>query len=725
MHADHGLRESDLISMSDKTEPRDIADILSRTGAAVAGELDPERLVQVITDLTVELTGAAFGAFFYNVLNDAGESYMLYTLSGVSRESFAGFPMPRNTAIFAPTFRGEKTVRYDDVTRAPGYGDNPPYNGMPPGHLPVRSYLAVPVVSRSGAVHGGLFFGHPEVGVFTERHEAIVAGVAGLAATAMDNARLFRASEQARSELEQRVAARGKELSEQGALFDQLVSGIADYAIFMLDTEGRVKTWNTGAERIKGYRYEEIVGQHFRRFYTPEDRAAGVPEQALRIAGEQGKFEVEAWRVRKDGSRFFAHTVLDAIHDPDGRLVGFAKVTRDMTERRALEEQLRQSQKMEAIGQLTGGIAHDFNNLLTIVLGNADAARRRIRDNEEVGTLLDNAIRGAERAARLTQQLLAFARRQPLDPKPTDINRLVARTSEFLQRTLGEAIAVETVLAGGLWRTEVDAVQLENALINLAVNARDAMPTGGKLTIETANAYLDDMYCRMNAAVSPGQYVVVSVSDTGSGMSQDVLERAFEPFFTTKPSSRGTGLGLSQVYGFVKQSGGHIKIYSEVDQGTTVKIYLCRLLGPEIHAAADLHNVPRSVSTGSETVLLVEDDPDVRAFSVNALRERGFSVLEAADAPSGLKVLGQHPAIELLVTDVGLPGMTGRELADQARQQRPDLKVLFTTGYARNAIIHHGRLDHGVELIVKPYTMVELADRVRGVLDKASSKQVE
>ena len=388
--------------MSDDSDIFDVANILSRTSVELASEHDPARLVQAITDVTVELTGAEFGAFFYNVFNEAGESYMLYSLSGVPRSRFESFPMPRNTAIFGPTFRGDGPVRYDDVRVAPGYGQNPPYHGMPEGHLPVRSYLAVPVTSRSGEVHGGLFFGHSKVGVFSARHEVIVTGLAGIAATAMDNARLFQVQAQMREELkhlnetlEERVNERANELRKQELQFDQLVSGIVDYAVFLLDAEGRVKTWNPGAERIKGYSRDEIIGRHLETFYTPEDREAGVPARALESARQTGRWEAEAWRVRKDGSRFFANVVLDAIRDTKGDVVGFAKVTRDMTERRALEEQLRQSQKMEAIGQLTGGVAHDFNNLLQIIIGNLDTIARNQEDASKRARATENAMRGA------------------------------------------------------------------------------------------------------------------------------------------------------------------------------------------------------------------------------------------------------------------------------------------------------------------------------------------
>ena len=517
--------------------------------------------------------------------------------------------------------------------------------------------------------------------------------------------------------LTRRVAERTDEIGRTELQFQQLVTSVSDYAIYMLDVNGNIVSWNTGAERIKGHTREEIIGKHFSVFYTEEDRAQGMPARALSVAGAEGKYEAEAWRVKKDGTRFWASVVINAIHDASGQVCGFAKITRDLTNRRDIEEQLHQSQKMEAIGQLTGGVAHDFNNLLTIILGNLETVWRELPQSDgKLRRAVDQATRGAQRAVTLTQQLLAFSRRQPLNPKPTDINRLVAGMSELVRRTIGEQIAVEAVLAGGLWVAEIDPHQLESALLNLAVNARDAMPSGGKLTIETANAYLDDIYAARYAEVKPGQYVVLCVSDTGIGMTEDTIARAFDPFFTTKPVGQGTGLGFSQVYGFVKQSGGHVKIYSEVGGGTAVKMYLPRLIG----TAREEREPGMPTSLGgrrNEVVLVVEDNEDVRLYSVESLRDAGFTVLEAHDGASALGVLEQHPEISLLFTDVGLPGMDGRQLAAAARQPRPDLKVLFTTGYTRNAIVHHGRLDAGVELVTKPFTRTQLITRIRHVLD--------
>jgi PAS domain S-box-containing protein len=499
--------------------------------------------------------------------------------------------------------------------------------------------------------------------------------------------------------------------------FAQLVAGIKDCAIYMLDRHGAVVSWNPGAERIKGYRSDEIIGRHFSTFYTPEARAAGVPIRTLAAAAAKGKFESEGWRMRKDGTRFWASVLIDAIANPDGSLWGFAKITRDMTERRMMQEQLHQSQKMEAIGQLTGGVAHDFNNLLTVILGNLDTLERNIpSDQARLRRAIDQATRGAQRAATLTQQLLAFSRRQPLNPRPTDVNRLIRDFSDMVRRTLPETISIETLLDEDLWHIEVDAHQLESALLNLVVNSRDAMTGGGRLAFEATNTELTEDLAERYGKVVPGQYVAICVTDTGCGMNGEVLARAFDPFFTTKPIGQGTGLGLSQVFGFVKQSGGHVRLHSEVAHGTTVRIYLPRLVGGRASQASEPTWIASHVRIGA-TVLVVEDENNVRAYSTESLRELGFTVLEAHDGPSALRVLEAHPEIDLLFTDVGLPGMSGRELVQQARQRRPEVKVLFTTGYARDAIVHQGRLDPGVELLAKPFTQIQLADRIRQVLD--------
>ncbi|MET0658041.1 MAG: response regulator [Steroidobacteraceae bacterium] len=717
-------------------------EVLNDTGIALAAEHDLDRLVQIVTDAGVELSHAKFGALFYNVTDAQGEAYTLYTLSGTPREAFARFPMPRNTAIFEPTFRGGAPFRSPDILKDPRYGKTAPYHGMPEGHLPVRSYLAVPVVSRTGVVIGGLFFGHPQPDVFTERAERIVTALAAQAAVAIDNANLHEANRReigarfkAEQELQQlnltletraeeraqRLAASLVELEHTEQKFRLLVECVTDYAIYMLDTTGIVVNWNKGAERIKGYSREEIIGRDFSVFYTDADKVKNVPRMALARAAETGKYETEGWRLRKDGSRFWAGITINAVRDAADRLIGFVKITRDLTEKRAAAEHAQQMQKMEIVGRLTGGVAHDFNNLLTIIVGNLDTAQRTLvapqADVDRIRSSVDQAMRGARRAESLTHRLLAFSRQQPLEPKPLDVGRLVAGMSDLLRRTLGEQITVETVLSGGVGQAHADANQLEMAILNLAVNARDAMPQGGKLTLETANVFLDQEYAATQTEVVAGHYVMLAVTDNGTGMTAEVKAKAFDPFFTTKDVGHGTGLGLSQVYGFVKQSLGHVKIYSELQQGTTIKLYL-----PRAESSAGLvEQVVESAPTPAarnETILVVEDDEDVRHYSAETLRELGYTVLEAENARFGLALIDAHPQIQLLFTDIGLPGgMNGRQLAEEASKRRPHIKMLFTTGYARDAIIHDGRLDPGVELIAKPFTQAALAAKLRSILD--------
>ena len=511
--------------------------------------------------------------------------------------------------------------------------------------------------------------------------------------------------------------------------FRLLVQGVTDYAIFMLDTQGVVTNWNAGAQQIKGHAADEIIGQHFSRFYTPEDVAARVPWRALETAATEGRFNAEGWRLRKDGTRFWANVVIDAIRDDEGRPIGFAKVTRDLTERRQAQLDLEQSQqalfqaqKMEAVGQLTGGLAHDFNNLLTGITGSLDLMSTRLAQGRlnELERYITAAQGAASRAASLTHRLLAFSRRQTLEPSPVNANKLVSGMDELVRRTVGPSIAVETVLAAGLWACLCDPNQLESAILNLCINARDAMPDGGRITIETANTWVDQTTPR-EQDMPPGQYVAVSVSDSGCGMTPDVLARAFDPFYTTKPAGKGTGLGLSMIFGFAKQSGGQVRLYSEVGQGTTARIYLPRHRGkveqdPEVVAPKSL---PRS--EGGETVLVVDDEPTIRMLIAETLADLGYQAIEAADAASALKVLESDAEIDLLISDVGLPGgMNGKQMADSARAKRPKLRVLFITGYAENATISSGSLEPGMHVMSKPFPMEKLASRIRFIMESPS-----
>jgi signal transduction histidine kinase len=593
--------------MAELAEKSRMLEIVNGAGMEITGELDTARVAQIAVDAGVALTGAQFGAFFYNVTDGSGESYMLYTISGVDRAEFEKFPMPRNTQVFAPTFNGEGIVRSDDITQDPRYGHNAPNKGMPPGHLPVRSYLAVPVKSPSGEVIGGLFYGHEETGRFNGAVEASLASLAGQAALAMDNARLFQSAK--------------REIGRRGL-----------------------------AERLLRQLNESLEGR------------------------VQSEIEV----------------------------------------RQAAEAALQQAQKMETIGKLTGGVAHDFNNLLQVISGNLQMLERDVAGNAKAERRVENALAGVTRGAKLASQLLAFGRRQPLEPRVLNIGRFLGGMDDMLRRTLGEAIEIEIAAAPDLWNAMADPAQIENAVLNLAINARDAMDEAGKLTIAVSNAFLDADAVRAMPDMAAGHYVLIAVTDTGCGMAPEVAEQAFEPFFSTKAEGKGSGLGLSMVYGFVKQSGGHVRIESAPGAGTTVKLYM-----PRVRRREDSAALPEDLPAmgGSETILVAEDDEAVRATVVGLLEELGYRVLTAADARGALEVIESGVAIDLLFTDVVMPGpLKSPELARKARRRLPEIGVLFTSGYTEDAIVHGGKLDAGVELLSKPYTREALARRVRAVL---------
>jgi PAS domain S-box-containing protein len=596
---------------------------LNRVGGLLSAELDLERLVQAATDAATELTGARFGAFFYNIVNEHGESYKLYTLSGLPRAVFARFGTPRATAVFGPTFRGEGVLRSDDITLDPRYGGNAPHHGMPKGHPPVRSYLAVPVISRSGEVLGGLFFGHDKAGVFTDRAERAASGIAAQAAIAIDNARLFQ-------KLQEEVAERAR-------------------------VEGLLRELN------------EILEQ--------------------RVAARSAELE--------EASR---------------------RLVREAEERRQAEAALLQAQKLEAIGRLTGGIAHDFNNLLTAILGNLELAQVRVTD-AKVRRQLETAAGAGRRGAKLIQQLLAYSRKQHLEPRAVDVNALIGDMRDLLQRTLGGLVQVETDLAPGTWHASTDPTQLELVILNLAINARDAMPSGGALRIETGN--VERGGAALPRELAEGDFVRIAVADTGTGMAPEILDRAMEPFFTTKDVGKGSGLGLPQVYGVAKQSGGTVRLSSTVGVGTTVELWLPR----SAEALARRPYGPPAAGTAGErgrgSLLIVDDEVDLRRLAASFLEAEGYVVKESASGSDALALLDGGARFDLALVDYAMPGMSGTEFVRLARKLVPSLRILYITGYADPIEATFT----GNELVLtKPYTRLDLLQAVASMLDRMSPR---
>lgn len=497
---------------------------------------------------------------------------------------------------------------------------------------------------------------------------------------------------------------------------ERLVAAILDYAIYMLTPSGHVATWNAGAQRFKGYTANEIIGQHFSTFHTPEDRAAGIPNQALQIAHSQGKFECEGWRMRKDGSRFWASVVVDPIYGDDGALLGFAKITRDITDKKraadelvasskALErarEELFQSQKLEAIGQVTGGVAHDFNNLLSIISSGVQVLEAQGLAASQK-TVLDSIQRAVARGSALTQQLLAFARQQPLSPSVNDVNRIIGGFETVLRRGVNASVELHVSLGADLHWVNIDEARLEATLLNLLVNARDAMPEGGSLSLSTANVTVTPDAQGEHQGMAPGEYVRIALRDTGTGMTPEVLARACEPFFTTKPIGKGTGLGLSQVQGFILQSGGALRVDSVLGEGTTVSIFL---------PAADGDDVPTNAQAQTEVALIVEDEEELGKLAGSLFETLGYEVILACNGDEALRALRDRGPIDVLFSDVMMPGITGIELARQARQIMPDLRVILASGYPQPAVREHGSIDE-FAFISKPYRLSEIVKKLR------------
>jgi PAS domain S-box-containing protein len=535
---------------------------------------------------------------------------------------------------------------------------------------------------------GGRFLAHVVVDAIRDEHGALI----GYAKVTRDITR----------RMQQEQALYDSELQ-----FRMLVQGVRDYAIYMLDPEGRVTNWNAGAEAIKGYTASEIVGEHFSRFYSEEDRVRGVPQEALATALRNGKFEAEAWRLRKDGTPFWAQVLIHPIFNPSGTHMGFAKITRDVTEKKRAEEELRvtqeallQSQKLQALGELAGGVAHDFNNLMTVVRGTADLLLRRDDlPSDKRKRYLNAVLETVDRAESLTSQLLAFARRQPLEPEVIDLSVRLDALSEMLLRTIGSHYELHLDLAPALWRVEVDPTGLETALLNAVVNARDAMPDGGAITLSTRNV-----------PGSEGDFVALSISDTGHGIPAEQLARAFEPFFTTKPTGKGTGLGLSQIHGFALQSGGSARITSEVGKGTHLELTLPRTDKDVSGGTLAGHDI--TIPTGLR-ILLVEDSDHVRYFAGQLLADLGCAVTAAANAAEAIELL-KTAQVDLVFSDIVMPGMTGIDMAREIRATNPDLPVLLASGYSSKQFIPRDQREFPI--LRKPYRLETLAASIQQLM---------
>ncbi|WP_303831764.1 PAS domain-containing protein [Asticcacaulis taihuensis] len=700
------VRRQALMRLTDEIRDVDDADEIAFVAARLLGE-------------TLKVSRAGYGVI--DTLNETITIERDWNAPGI--KSLAGVLHFRNYGSYIENLKQGETVVFADAETDPRTAATADALKA----ISAQSVVNMPVTER-GRFVALLYLNHETAREWPEEELAFVREVAERTRTATERARVTAELRALNAQLEERVSAA---LAEQRILADILES--TDAFVQVVDTD---LTWLA---------INRAGSEEFRRTFGVTPKVGDNILAVLSHMPEQQAAVRALWRRALDGEAFTEVAEFGApereprhyemkfnpLYDETGRQIGAYQFVFDVTERirdqvrlHEAEEQLRQAQKMEAVGHLTGGVAHDFNNMLAVVSGSLELLDRRTAvDDPRAKALISSALEASKRAGNLTRRLLAFSRQQPLKPEVTDPNRLVAGMSDLFRHSLGTDVQLETVLSGGVWRIHVDQNQLESVLLNLAVNARDAMEGGGRLTIETQNAHLDKRYVARELGITPGQYVMIGVTDTGSGMAPDVLAKAFDPFFTTKEVGKGTGLGLSQVYGFIKQSGGHTKIYSEIGHGTSVKIYLPRYMGDAVHGGDTDRLAVLPNNDGRELILVVDDEDLVRQFSATALADLGYRVLEAGNAQGALATLLDRPDVDLLFTDIVMPEMNGRKLVDLAREKRPDLPVIYTTGYTRNAVVHNGILDNDVELIGKPFTLEELALRVRDVLDRAALKR--
>ena len=685
-------------------------EVLNQTGTQLVAEHDLKAIVQAVTDGGREISKAAFGAFFYNTTKEQGDSFMLYTFSGAAQKAFAEMPMPWKTAMFAHTFEGKGALRIDDVTKSPQYGKSAPHFGLPAGHPQVRSYLSVPVISRNGEVLGGLFYGHPEPGIFTDRAERLVVNLAAQAAVTIDNAGLYKALQE---ELKQRKAGEA-----DAQKFAAIVNSSND-AIISKDLNTIIMSWNRGAERIFGYTAEEAIGRSI-TILIPPDHINEEPKILERIRRGETINHYETVRRRKDGTNIDISLTVSPIYDRNGNIVGASKIVRDITHVKETEEQLRQALKMEAVGRLAGGIAHDFNNLLTSIEGFTEMALARASGDPVLKDYLEEVHKPSLRAASLTQQLLAYSRKQILALKIIDINDTIRELDKMLPRLIGEDIRFRTRLDPGLGSIKADPGQIQQIIVNLVLNARDAMPNGGTLDIKTSGIYLDSINAPKDLAEAPGSYILLEVRDSGVGMPPELQKRIFEPFFTTKEVGKGTGLGLSSAYGIIKQSGGAITVDSAPGKGSTFAIYLPCVDDQGIKVALPPAAETQGLTRAGETILLAEDEHSVRKFLAFTLRAKGYNVVEASDGELALEAGRKLPRIDLLLSDVVMPNMNGGKLAEAIKTHHPDINVLFMSGYTKEIVSSSG-MEPEVRFLQKPFTQAELIMKIRELLPKTSN----
>jgi PAS domain S-box-containing protein len=670
----------------------------------------PEEVLPRFVDLALEMTGGVSAGLSLYEETPAPGVFRWQYLRGVLAP-FNGATTPRDFSPCGITLDRNAPVLSLHPERV--------YSWIADANIVVPEVLLVPLYLGGKVPLGTLWIVSDREGHFDSGHARAMTELATFVGIAL---RMVRSEQRLNQALAAQTEAADVALRSSEEQFKRLVQGVTDYSIFMLGLDGRVASWNAGAQRIKGYRPEEIIGEHFSRFYTEEDRRNGEPERALATTMREGRFEKEGLRVRKNGEQFWAYVIIDAIRDDNGEIIGFAKITRDITEQRearaALDrtrETLFHSQKMEAVGQLTGGIAHDFNNLLTAVIGSLEIAERRVSD-ASVKRLIGNAMRGAQRGAALTQRMLVFARRHELNSQPFDIPTLVRGMSEMLERSLGPSVFIETRFPLNLPWIKTDPNQLEMALLNLMVNARDAMPQGGPITVAARSEAIGK-----GQRLHPGSYVCLSVADSGEGMDDDVLARATDPFFTTKEVGKGTGLGLPMVHGLAQESGGALVLKSQKGKGTTAELWFPVVEKSPV--AATVAEVPArpAARVGKLTVLVVDDDQLVLTNMAAMLEDLGHTVHEASSALEALSILGRESAIELVLTDQAMPQMTGAELIGEIKSRWPKLPVILATGFAE--------LPPGIDplqqiTLAKPFLQYDLEQAVNAALEDPKMRRV-